>query len=43
MAQRVKVMADLADIGVQGLGVAVKRRNLVHVRMSVVSVLGNNI
>jgi hypothetical protein len=43
MVQRVRVMADLVDIEVQDQEVAVKRRNLVHVRMSVVSVLGNNI
>jgi hypothetical protein len=36
MVQRVRVMADLADIEVQGLGAAVKRRNHVLVRMSVV-------
>jgi hypothetical protein len=36
-------MADLVDIEVQGLGVAVKRRNLVRVRMSVANVLGKNI
>jgi hypothetical protein len=43
MVQRVKVMADLADIEVQGLGAAVKRRNHALVRMSAVNVLGNNI
>jgi hypothetical protein len=36
MVQRVRVMADLVDIEVQDQEVAAKRRNLVHVRMSVV-------
>jgi hypothetical protein len=36
-------MADLVDIEAQDQEVAVKRRNLVHVRMSVANVLGNNI
>jgi hypothetical protein len=43
MVQRVRVMAGPADIEVQDQEVAVKRRNLVHVRMSVANVLGNNI
>jgi Fe2+ transport system protein FeoA len=43
MVQRVRVMADPADIEVQDQEVAVRRRNLVPVHMSVVSVLGNNI
>jgi hypothetical protein len=43
MVLRVKVKADLAGIEVQGLEVAARRRNLVHVRMSVANVLGNNI
>jgi hypothetical protein len=36
MVLRVKVKADLAGIEVQDQGVAGKRRNLAHVRMSVV-------
>jgi hypothetical protein len=43
MVLRVKVMADLAGIEVQDQEVAARRRNLVHVRMSVANVLGNNI
>jgi hypothetical protein len=43
MVQRVKAMADLVGIVVQDQGVAVKRKNLAHVRMSVANVLGNNI
>jgi Fe2+ transport system protein FeoA len=43
MVQRVRVMADPADIEVQDQEVAVRRRNLVPVRMSVANVLGNNI
>jgi hypothetical protein len=40
---KVKVMAGLVGIEVQGLEAAVKRKNLVLVRMSAVNVLGNNI
>jgi hypothetical protein len=36
-------MAGLVGIEVQDLEAAVKRKNLVHVRMSVANVLGNNI
>jgi hypothetical protein len=41
--QKVKVMAGLVGIAVQDLEVAVKRKNLVRVPMSVANVLGNNI
>jgi hypothetical protein len=41
--QKMKVMADLVGIEVQDQEAAVKRKNLVRVRMSVANVLGNNI
>jgi hypothetical protein len=40
---KVKVMAGLVGIEVQDQEGAVKRKNLVLVRMSAVNVLGNNI
>jgi hypothetical protein len=40
---RAKAMAGLVGIEVQDLEAAVKRKNLAHVRMSAVNVLGNNI
>jgi hypothetical protein len=40
--QKVKAMVDLVGIEVQDQEAAVKRKNLVHVRMSVANVLGNN-
>jgi hypothetical protein len=41
--QKVKAMVDLVGIEGQDQGVAVRRRNLAHVRMSVANALGNNI
>jgi hypothetical protein len=38
--RKVKVMVGLVGIEVQDQEVAVKRKNLVHVRMSAVNVLG---